>query len=275
MLPVETPDIDDALDDAQDAARRVGDHPALEALARWGFVVNGLLHLVIGYLALRVAHGAGGAQADQSGALAQLSSTPFGMALMWALVLGLLALVLWQVTVVVAPDAGDGPTGRVKAAARAVVYLAIAFTAGQFGTGTGSSGSSEEASQDVTAQIMQVPTGRWLIGAVGLAVVAVGAYHVLKGVARRFLTDLEDDPGLPVTVAGVVGYVAKGVVLVLAGGLFVLAAWEHQAHEADGLDGALKTVRDQPFGPWLLVLVGAGIIAFGVYCFGRARHQRI
>ncbi len=268
---METPDIDDA----QDAARRVGDHPAVEALARWGFAVNGLLHLVIGYLALRVARGAGSEQADQSGALAELSSTPFGIALMWALVVGLLALVLWQVTVVVAPEAGDGPTGRVKAAARAVVYLAIAFTAGRFGTGTGSADSSEEASQDVTVQIMQVPTGRWLIAAAGVGVVVVGGYHVLKGVTRRFLRDLEDDPGLPVTVAGVVGYVAKGVVLVLAGGLFVLAAWEQQAHEADGLDGALKMVRDQPFGPWLLVLVGAGIIAYGLYSFGRARHQRI
>lgn len=273
---MDSPQLADAAQDAQSAARRVGDHPLLERLARWGFVVSGLLHVAIGYLALRVAWSGGGEQADQSGALATLASNPLGTLLMVLIAIGLAALVLWQITLVVAPSIGeDRATDRVKAAGRAVVYAALAITATQFALGSGSAGSSEQTSQDVTAAVMSQPAGRWLVGAAGIGVIAVGAYHVVKGVTRRFLRDLEDDPGQPVVVAGVVGYVAKGVVLALVGGLFVVAAYQQSSSQADGLDGALKALRDQPFGPYLLTVVAVGLIAFGGYCVGRARHQRI
>ena len=49
----------------------------------------------------------------------------------------------------------------------------------------------------------------------------------------------------------------------------------HQSSQADGLDGALKSLRDEPFGPALLTVVAVGLVAFGLYCFARARHQRI
>ena len=107
------------------------------------------------------------------------------------------------------------------------------------------------------------------------AIIAVGGYHVYKGVTRKFLDDLEDHPGRLATVAGMVGYPAKGGVLALVGAFFVIAAVQHQSSEADGLDGALKSLRDEPFGPALLTVVAAGLVAFGLYCFSRARHQRI
>ena len=72
-----------------------------------------------------------------------------------------------------------------------------------------------------------------------------------------------------------VGYPAKGAVLALVGVFFGIAAIRHQASQADGLDGALKSLRDEPFGPALLTVVAAGLVAFGLYCFSRARHQRI
>lgn len=266
-----TPD----LADTRDAARRVGDHPALEALARVGFVVSGILHIVIGWTAGRVAWGGGGGQADQSGALAALASNPGGVVLMWVVVIGLVALVLWQLTVALAPSAGDGLADRGKAVAKAAVYGALAWTALQFALGSGSSSSSEQSSQDVTATLMQQPAGRWLVGAVGLVVIAVGAYHMYKGLAQRFMKDLEEDPGTVARTLGMVGYPAKGVVLALVGAFFVLAAVQQQSEEATGLDGALKSLRDEPFGPYLLTAVAVGLVAFGLYCFARARHQRI
>ncbi|MGL4177935.1 MAG: DUF1206 domain-containing protein [Dermatophilaceae bacterium] len=38
---------------------------------------------------------------------------------------------------------------------------------------------------------------------------------------------------------------------------------------------ALKTLREQPFGPVLLTAVAVGIAAYGVYSIARARHARI
>ncbi|UUZ44450.1 DUF1206 domain-containing protein [Janibacter limosus] len=270
-----TPDIDDARDAARDTARKVGDHPALEALARAGFVVSGVLHIVLGWTAGRVGWGSGG-RADQSGALSTLASNPAGTILMWVIVIGLAALVLWQLTVAIGPRLGDsGVLDRVKAVGKAVVYGAIARTAAKFAMGSGSSSSSEQSSQDVTATLMEAPAGQLLVGAVGVAVIAVGGYHVYKGVTRKFLDDLEEDPGTRATRSGTVGYPAKGAVLALVGVFFVIAAVQHQSSQASGLDGALKSLRDQPFGPYLLTVVAVGLVAFGLYCFARARHQRI
>ena len=44
--------------DAGRAARRLSDHPWLERLARVGYAGSGLVHLVIGWIALQVALGA-------------------------------------------------------------------------------------------------------------------------------------------------------------------------------------------------------------------------
>lgn len=268
---METPDVGDA----REAVRKVGDHPVLEALARVGFVVSGVLHIVLGYTAGRLGWGGGG-QADQSGALATLSSNPAGAVLMWVIVVGLVALVIWQLTLALAPSIGEGGlVDRVKAVGKALVYAALAYTAGRFALGSGSSSSSEQSSQDVTATLMKQPAGQWLVGAVGVAIIAVGGYHVYKGLTRKFLKDLEEDPGRWATGLGMFGYSAKGAVLALVGAFFVSAAVQHQSSQADGLDGALKSLRDEPFGPALLTVVAVGLVAFGLYCFARARHQRI
>ncbi len=261
------------LDKAQATARKVGDHPALEVLARVGFLVSGLLHIVLGYTIARVAWGGGGSSADQSGALATLAGNPAGTVLMWVIVIGLLALVLWQLTEAVGP--GAELLERAKAAGKVIVYAALAYTALQFATGSGSSQSSEQSSQDVTATLMQQPAGQVLVGAIGVGIIGVGLYHVYKGVTRKFLDDLEQDPGATARALGMIGYPAKGAVLVLVGVFFVIAAVQHQSSEAEGLDGALKSLRDEPFGPALLTVVAVGFVAFGIYLFARARHQRI
>lgn len=264
----------EGLDEARQVVRDVGDHPVLDAMARWGFLVSGLLHAVIGYTAAKVAWGGGGS-ADQSGALSTLASNPVGTLLMWTIVIGLVALVVWQLTVAVAPGVGDGWLDRGKAVAKAAVYAVLAATASRFALGSGSSQSSEQSSQGITATLMAQPAGQVLVGAVGVVIVGVGGYHVYKGLSHEFLEDLEKDPGAPARALGMIGYPAKGLVLGLVGVFFVIAAVQQQSSEAAGLDGALKSLRDEPFGPYLITAVGAGFVAFGLYLFARARHQRI
>jgi len=103
----------------------------------------------------------------------------------------------------------------------------------------------------------------------------VGTYHVVKGWTKKFLIDLRENPGMLATRAGVIGYIAKGIALALVGGLFVTAAAQNSASKATGLDGALRSIRQQAFGSWLLTAVGLGIAAYGLYSFARARHARV
>ena len=261
--------------DVTSAARRAGDHPIVEKGARLGYAMSGLLHLLIGWIALKLAWGidGGSEDADSSGALATVANTSTGPLLLWMTVVGLGFLALWQLTEAVIGRHGAELADRAKALGKTVLYAVLAFSA--FRVTQRAGGSSEESTQSLTAQVMEAPGGRVLIGLVGLGIIAGGGYHVWKGWTCGFLDDLAGHPGRAVEVAGRAGYVAKGVALVVVGALFVTAALASEASEAGGLDAALKTVRDQPFGPALLTVVAVGIAAYGIYSFGRARHARL
>ena len=257
--------------DVKAASRSAGDHPALESAARVGYALNGLLHIVIGVIALRLAWASSASSADQSGALGTLAENPFGKVVLWVAVVGWLGLGLWQVTEAIT-GSSDAPD-RVKAAAKAVIYLVLSWSAFTFARG--GSKSSKRQSTDFTATLMGQPFGVWLVGAVGVAVVAVGGYHIVKGGQKKFLEDLESHPGPWVVRAGQFGYVAKGVALAIVGGLFVVAAVRHRPSDAKGLDGALHTLLGAPYGQFLLTVVALGLIAYGVYSFGRARYADV
>lgn len=257
---------------AEGAARRLSDHPWLERLARLGFAASGLIHLLIGWIAAQVALGGGG-EADQSGALQTLRDAPAGPFLLWACVVGFAALALVQALEALV-QTGEETTDRLKAAGKAVLYAALGATTLTFALG--GSSDSGQTSTDLTARLMEAPLGRVLVGIVGLGVIGAGAYHVYKGVARKFLEDLRAPAGgalgRGVEISGMVGYVAKGVALAIVGGLFALAAVRADPEQSTGLDGALKLLAEQPLGTVLLLAVALGLVLYGVYSFARARY---
>jgi hypothetical protein len=254
------------------AAREAGNQDALLMAARVGYAVNGVLHLLIGWIALQLAWGLGSSgSADQSGALGAMASNTLGRVVLWIGVVGWLGLGLWHVieAVITRGEAKD----RAKYAAKAVVYFALAWTAFEFARG--SSSSSKEQSSDFTAGLMSQPFGTGLVVLVALVLIGVGIYHVHKGWKRKFLSDLVEHPGPAVEKLARFGYIAKGVALMVVGGLFVVAALENDPDEATGLDGAMKTILEAPAGQWLLTIVALGFIAFGIYSFVRAKKARV
>lgn len=266
--------------DGQDvlrAADKVGDHSALRAGARVGYAVSGVLHLLIGWIALQVAWGGSGKAADQSGALQALAGNSVGRLTLWVAVVGFLALGLWQLASAVAVRTGGGESSRwadkAKGLSKAVVYLVLAWTS--FSFAKGQPRSSKAASADFTASLLQHTGGRLVVAVIGLAVVGVGVYHVVKGWSKRFLKDLSEHPGVLVTRAGVLGYVAKGFALAVVGVLFVSAAAHNSPTKATGLDGALRSMRQQAYGAWLLTAVALGIAVFGLYSLARAKYARV
>lgn len=260
--------------DLTQATRRANDHPALENLARLGFAASGLIHILLAVITVQVAwYHAGGKNADQSGALATLAQNGLGQLLLWVVAIGFVGLGVWQLTEAIAGGSRLEASDRIKHAAKFVVYIALAWSAGKFAMGSGS--SSKKQTQDMTASIMHHTGGRIVVGLVGIAVVAVGGYHVYKGWKKTFLEDLEERPGRWAEAAGRWGYIAKGVALAVVGLLFLAAAWTRRAKEASGLDGALRTLRQQPFGQWLLTLIALGLAAYGLYSFSRARHADV
>jgi hypothetical protein len=267
---------------ASGVARQAKDSTVLAVLARTGYAVNGILHLLIGGIAIGVASGAGtgsGAEADQSGALAALASAPGGRLLLWIVVLGLAALGLWQAlsaALVRDPDVKKRAAHIAGELGKAVAYFAIAATAFTFARG-GSSNSSS-TTKSFSATLLASPGGVFLLIVVGLGVLAIGVVFVVRGVRQSFTKRIRVPSGTVgkvVVALGVVGYVAKGIAVGVVGILFIVAAATADPSQASGLDGALRAMLRLPFGGVLLIAVGIGVIAYGLYCFARARLAKL
>ena len=240
-----------------------------------GLASYGLVHLVLAWLALQVAFGGKG-DTSSGGALSELSQQPLGTVLLWIMALGLFTLVPWQIFEATIgreePDRDGRLRRRLASAGRAVVYLAFGLLA--VGVAIGSDSASGDAQETVSSRLMGLPFGRVLVGLLGAIVIAVGISQIVKGVKQNFVEDLDRTVGQTVRRIGTVGYCAKGVALGIVGGLFIWAAVTYDSDKAGGMDAALATLRDQPFGTVLLVIMALGIAAFGIYCGIWAKRAR-
>jgi hypothetical protein len=260
-------------------ARRAADSPAAHFLARAGLTARGVIYLLVGWVALLVALGRSSREADQQGALQLLAGKPYGLVSLWLLGIGFAAYALWLLS-----EAAFGVTGEPKRAGsrltslgRAVIYAGFAYLT--FTVISGTQRSQSRHQQDVTATAMQYAYGRWLVGIVGLAVVIIGLVLVGMGARRRFMKYLRTSQMSPgtrrvVELLGVIGTIARGLVFGLAGALVIDAAITHQASESGGIDKALLTLRNQPFGEFLMMLAALGLAIFGIYGLCEARWRR-
>ncbi|NIH80662.1 DUF1206 domain-containing protein [Amycolatopsis viridis] len=261
-------------------ASRARRSTATQVAGRVGMACWGLVHLVVAYLAVRVASGDSGKEADQKGALQEVGSSTAGQAVLWVLALGLVAFGVWQFLMAAGgyqwrTDKGARIRNRLGSAARGLMVLVLAYTAIRIATGSGSA-SGNQPQQELSARLLRLPAGQALVAAAGAVVVVVGVAAAVKGIKRSFRQDL-DLPlrgGTWVEWLGSAGYVAKGVVYVIIGGLLGYAALRSDAGQAGGVDKALRTLAAQPYGVVLLVIVAAGLAAFGVYSFAAARAHK-
>jgi hypothetical protein len=269
---------------AMGAADEAGNSDSLEHLARIGLIAYGVVHLLVAWLALQLAWGSRQESADQSGAMRTLAESPVGTPLLWVVAVGMIALAVWQAAEVLRWRHGWSASGKTrtkalrksgKAIVKAVIYISLAVLAIRFATGGGQSSSQQQQQQ--TAGVFAWPAGRWLVGAIGLILIGVGAYHVYKGVTKRFLKEIDTTDCSPgalklVTRLGQVGFPGKGIALAVVGALLAYAALTFDPSKAQGLDGALRTILELPLGTILLTLVAVGIAAFGAFCLVRARY---
>lgn len=270
---------------AAGAVRTATNHPGAQVAARVGYLINGILHLLIGYIIFRIASGSGHGDADQSGALTALAQTKGGFFALWGVAIALVPLTLWRLAETILglhpsehhdpdPDPDDFlMVNRLKALGLAVVYAAVAAMAVQFALG--SRHSSAERTVGLSIWLMRTPEGKAVLAIIGLGVAAVGCYFAFKGASRRFRDDLNISGGRVLTVLGASGHVAEGLVLAVAGVLVVVASVRADPSKATGLDGAVKTLGQMPFGSVLIGVAAVGFAAYGLYSFALTRYARM
>lgn len=251
----------------------------LDGLIRFGLVAYGVVHLLLAWVALQLAFGHRSQQASPQGAMHELADRPLGGVLVWAIGIGMFCLVAWRLLEAVAGhrDSTGAELWRRRALSlgRAVVYGAIGSSA--IGIALGGGGSGNQQSRSVTARVLDMPAGTWLVAAAGLVIIGFGLAHVRTGFGDGCREKLSaegrsGETGTAYLALGRAGYVAKGLVICSVGGLVGYAALSHDPQRSGGLDAALRTVLEQPYGPALLTVLAAGLACFGLFCLARARH---
>lgn len=269
-----------AIGEAADVAEAASNSALLDVVARAGFAVMALLHIVIGAIAVALVLGAPG-QAEPTGAIEQLAANAWGPALMWAGFLGCAGLSLWQLSEATL-RARHLPRGQRLGKLVSSGFLSIAYGSVGLsfaGFALGNRGDSGDSTRDFSTALVGGPFGIPLLIGLGLTIIGIGVYFIIKGVGKKFKDELHYFEGTHrghlVSVLGVAGHIAKGVALVLTGLLFVIAAATNNPGSSTGLDGSLKALRDHPYGPVLLLAIGAGFIAYGAFALVRARFGRM
>ncbi|CAN5448299.1 DUF1206 domain-containing protein [soil metagenome] len=249
----------------------------ISPLAKTGYAAKGVVYAIIGVLAAMAAFGGGGGKTtDSGGALQTIENIPFGNVLLVVVGIGLACYSVYRLLGAFVDLEGEGDDGKGLAKRLAylgsgLAYAALAMAA-LTGLAGGGGGGGENESRDITAKVLGMPGGAWIVGLVGVGIAvggiqqwrkaATGAYRwkfQLEGAAaqRRKLIDRVAKLGLA----------ARGLVFLIIAFFLVKAAMESDPSETKGLGGALDTLAGQPYGPWLLGITAIGLVCYGIYCW--------
>ena len=269
----------------REKAERAARSEPMAGLARAGLAARGLLYVVVGLLAGRIAMGDREEKADKQGALELVARQPLGKVLLLAVAIGLAGYAVWRLAQAVAGGADDGESEG-KAWAKRVGYLArggfyafLSVTAVRVVLGA-ESGSGSEEERDATARVLDWPLGAVLVAAAGVAFLGASAWQGWRAAKGKYHKDLEEgrmeeNERRTAIVAAVAGLLTRMVMFGLIGLFLLKASWEHRANAGVGLDGALHRIVRAPAGPWILGVLAVGLLAFGLFSLFQARYRRV
>lgn len=258
---------------------------AIDRLARLGFLVKGVLYMVIGTLALQVAAGSGGRVTGTRGALTTVLGQPFGHTLLLVAVIGLLGYAAWRIVQgLFDPDQlGHGWRGviiRVSFVARGIMHAALGWQAFRLYRGQAAqSGTTERA---VASEAFQWPVGDWLVVVTGLVLIGFAIQQIFAAITCRLegnlnLARMRREAGEWAVALSRFGVAARAVVFAMFGWAIVVAGWSRDASEVGTTTSSLRSLAGQsgPLERWLLGVTAAGFVAFGFYELIHARYLHI
>lgn len=263
-------------------AEELGDSDGLKALARVGLVAYGVVYLLIGWLALQLAWGGRSKSPDPSGAFRTLAEQPLGNVLLWLVAVSLVALGLWKASEMVWGhrnlEGAKRVRERIASGFWTLIYTGLGVRSALVAAGFG--GASSNSQQQATVGVLAWPSGRTIVVGTGLIIIGVGLVAATKGIRRSFSVEIDTSSLSSAAQKGVlhlgqVGYITKGMALGMVGGLLSYAGWTFDWQKAPGLDAALQTVLEQPFGRWVLSAMAFGFVAFGVFAMLQSRYRRM
>lgn len=256
----------------------------IKTMARTGFVAKGLVYGIIGVLTFKAAFDMGGQKAGQMQVLEFLEKQTFGNILLILMALGLASYAAWRfIQAVKDPEnIGDDKKGKAKRTGfffSGLLYLGLAVLAAlkAFGSGSGSSGSSGSAQQ---SSFLASETGLWVLGIVGAGIIIAGIFQFVKAYKNDYFKKLglaslgDQKKRESIKKTAEFGLSARGVILLIIGFFAIKASINSNPSEIKTTQEAFSFLQDSSYGPWLMGLVAAGLVAYAVYMFLMAKYRR-
>lgn len=261
-----------------DAAEKVDNNKKVESLARFGFVVNGVLHAIFGVTAIGVALGGGNGEIDQSAVLGPLGNSILGIGVLLLMSAGFVILGFWKlVQIILTKKARIVRTTmyQIEEGFKSATYIILGLSLALLTFSHDTPDASIRASQEAASAMLRNPLGIGLFWLAGLLLLGIGVNFIYRGVTRKFLRSLDTSDErrtLLMAVSGCIGYVSKGLVLLSLGVVVLYGVITIDPGKESGLDGAFKMFIKLPFGGYLLIAVGAGFIFYAIFSIARARY---
>jgi hypothetical protein len=253
--------------------------PWVARLVRIGYAAKGVIYLLIGVLAFRLAAGLdGGRLLDPDGALGIVVRQPFGQILLALIAIGILTYAAWQFIEGIwdtrLKGGGWGWWDRALTMIKGAAYATVGWQAARMVLGF------RRSQGDLASDVISVPLGGVFLALVGIGVAIYGVFEVKGAVQARFDDNLDAyrlrrEAGTWATLVGRVGNGARGVILTLIGAAFLGAGLERNPEKAGGISDALATLFSQPYGILLAAAVAAGLACFGFFQLLHARYARL
>jgi len=268
------------------------------ALARAGYAARGVMYVLIGGLAVLAALGWHGSATGMTGALRRTLWSLPGKVVVGFVVAGLAAHAVWNLILALRdPEtrlrARVGGPGVKSPAARfgyrfarffeAVIHVILVVMALGMITGWSEGGGAADDESNVerwSAALMSVTGGAIALAGIGVGIGLFGASEVVRAYRSELdrmlrLSPIQRKPRKAVMWVSRIGIAARGLVFVVVGAWLTWAAVTANARAAKGLGGALRSLQDWAWGPWVLGVVAAGLVAYGAYELLRSAYRRV
>lgn len=252
-----------------------------EKFARFGLVSKGIVYCLMGVLSVLAAFGLSQKNGDKAEAFKTIYSQPFGQIILVIIGMGLLGYVMlrfFQAFKDIDNKGKDmkGLINRIGYTLSAFLYLGIGAYALKL-VFSGSGGDDGDSRQFVVSKILEYPGGQYVVGIASLIVIGMGFYQIFRGATGKFMkrvnlyrSNMKD----AFKYAGITGYISRGIVLVIIGYFLLHAAWLSNPDEAQGTGAAFDFLQNQ-FGSVMMALVALGMVGYGIFCFVKAKYQKI
>ena len=262
----------------------------VENFARVGLSAKGVVYCLVGILAFMAAFELGrqsSQSAGKQGVFQFIENQPFGKWLLAIVALGLACYTIWRFIQGIkdTENKGDDAKGiavRARYIFSGFVYGGLTYLAANMvlGNSSGSSSGGGDTRETLASQLLQQPFGQWLLGIVAIAVIGTGIYQIYYGLSDKYKkhvqgAGLKHDVEEKMIRMGKIGYVARGVVWILIGYMFLRAALQSDPQEAGGSADAFRFLESSSYGSYMLGAVAIGLVFYGIYMFMRAKYQPI